>query len=196
MGTMQADEEFQQLMRRVRAGDGDAATELVRQYEPEIRRVVRVRLRNPGMHRVLDTMDICQSVLANFFARAALGQFELEDPAQLLKLLVTMARNKLRDQVRRHHARRRDQRRVAGDGMEALEAVGDGGTTPSQIVAGKEMIQAIQRLLSKEERFLAEQRALGREWADIAAELGAKPDALRIKLARAIDRVAPAIGIE
>src|SRR5205823_710756 len=86
---MSEDAEFRDLIRRVRAGEEAAAFELVRQYEPEIRRAVRIRLNDPHMHRVLDSMDICQSVLANFFTRAAAGQFDLEQPAQLLKLLVT-----------------------------------------------------------------------------------------------------------
>jgi hypothetical protein len=34
---------FLDLMERVRGGDGDAAAELVRRYEPAIRRVVRLR---------------------------------------------------------------------------------------------------------------------------------------------------------
>ena len=31
-------------------------------------------------------MDICQSVFTSFFVRAALGQYEIEKPAQLLRL--------------------------------------------------------------------------------------------------------------
>src|SRR5271155_4787835 len=110
---MEPGDEFQALIRRIRSGDGAAAAELVRQYEPEIRRTVRVRLTDPRLRRVFDSMDICQSVLAAFFARAALGQFELNRPEQVFKLLVSMAHNKLNDQVRREHARRRDNRRLA-----------------------------------------------------------------------------------
>src|SRR4051794_13517688 len=97
---MSEEASFRDLIRRVRAGDDAAAFELVRQYEPEIRRAVRIRLHDGHMQRVLDSMDICQSVLGNFFARVAVGQFELDKPAQLLKLLVTMARNKLIDKAR------------------------------------------------------------------------------------------------
>ena len=69
---------FTDLIQRVRAGDEKAATELVRRYEPAIRVAVRVRLTDPGLRRFLDSMDICQSVLANFFVRAAAGQFDLD----------------------------------------------------------------------------------------------------------------------
>src|SRR5262245_65121852 len=103
---MSEDESFRDLIRRVRAGDEQAATELVRQYEPEIRREVRLRLTDPGLRRVIDLVDICQSVLGNFFARAALGQFDLGEPRQLLALLVKMARNRLTDWARRQNAER------------------------------------------------------------------------------------------
>ena len=78
---------------RVRAGDEQAATELVRSYEPAIRRAARVRMTDVRLRRVLDSMDICQSVMASFFVRAASGLYDLETPEQLLRLLATMARN-------------------------------------------------------------------------------------------------------
>jgi RNA polymerase sigma-70 factor (ECF subfamily) len=194
---MSEEDTFRDLIRRVRSGDQRAATDLVRQYENEIRRAVRVRLTDPGMCRVLDSMDICQSVMANFFVRARGGQFDLERPDQLLRLLVTMARNKLLDQVRKQHSDRRDNRRIEAGPSAQLDAVADSGAaTPSQIISDQELRQAMQRQLSPDERFLAEQRALGRDWADIAKELGGSAEALRKKLARALDRVAKHLGIE
>jgi RNA polymerase sigma factor (sigma-70 family) len=193
---MAEDAEFTDLIRRVRGGEETAAAELVRTYEPEIRRAVRIRLTDPRLGRLFDSMDICQSVLANFFIRAAAGQFDLKRPDQLLKLLVTMARNKLRDQARRQRAERRDHRRLEHGQTAALEAVADRGASPSRVVAGQELLQKLRRQLSAEERYLAEQRALGREWADIAAERGEGPEALRKRLARALDRVARQLGLE
>src|SRR5438270_2531785 len=99
---------FAGLIRRVRAGDELAAAELVRRYEPHIRRAIRMQLRDPRLRRALDSVDICQSILANFFVRAASGQFELNTPEQLLKLLITMARNKLATHARQRQVVRRD----------------------------------------------------------------------------------------
>ena len=45
---MAADPDFADLLRRVRAGDAQAAARLVKQFEPEIRRYVRVRLTDPA----------------------------------------------------------------------------------------------------------------------------------------------------
>jgi RNA polymerase sigma-70 factor (ECF subfamily) len=46
------------------------------------------------------------------------------------------------------------------------------------------------------ERYLAEQRAQGREWAGLAAEVGGTPEALRKRLGRALDRVLRELGPE
>src|SRR5262245_57388932 len=105
---------FAELVSKVRAGDGEAAATLIRLYEPEIRRIVRVRLSGSRLRRIVDSADICQSVLANFFVRAASGQFELDSPAQLLKLLVTMACNKFNEQHRKQHTQRRGGGQQAG----------------------------------------------------------------------------------
>jgi RNA polymerase sigma-70 factor (ECF subfamily) len=194
---MANDESFRDLMTRVRAGDEQAATELVRQYEPEIRREIRLRLTDPALRRVVDSVDICQSVLGNFFARAALGQFDLNEPRQLLGLLVTMARNRLTDWARRQHAARRDRgREVSLDenvkhGQEPWAAE----PSPSQLVAGKELLEQVRGRMTEAERHIAERRAAGLDWAQIAAEMGETPDALRKRLTRAFDRVAEELGL-
>ena len=72
---MSESERLADMMNRVRAGDQDAAAELVKQYEPMIRRMVRLRLRDERLSRDFESMDVCQSVLASFFVRAAVGTF-------------------------------------------------------------------------------------------------------------------------
>jgi RNA polymerase sigma-70 factor (ECF subfamily) len=189
-------ESFCDLLRQVREGDEAAAAELVRRFEPEIRRAVRVRLTDPRLRRVLDSTDVCQSVLANFFLRIVAGEFDLNRPDQLLALLQAMARNKVLDKARRQHAARRDQRRVEGGLAPALDGLPGAGPDPARVVAGQDLLAEVRRLLTDDERYLADQRGLGREWADLAGEQGATPDALRKKLSRALDRVAARLGLE
>jgi RNA polymerase sigma-70 factor (ECF subfamily) len=192
---MATDGTFRDMIGRVRSGDEHAAAELVRRYEPAIRRAARIRLRDPRLGRLLDSMDICQSVLASFFVRAAMGQYELETSEQLLGLLVRMARNKVANQANALRAGRRDQRRdvPAIDGrldVAAREA------SPSRQAAARELLDEARRRLSPEERALLDRREQGDDWAAIAAELGGSPDALRMRLARAVDRVARSLRLE
>jgi RNA polymerase sigma-70 factor (ECF subfamily) len=185
---------FQELMARVRAGDEAAARELVRIYEPTIRRTIRIRLADPRLRRVLDSTDIAQSVLGSFFVRAALGQYDLDDPKQLLRLLVNMSRKKLIDRERHERAARRDFTRTQGAGVLEHELAAR-AETPSQEVAGAELLEEMRKRLTPDERRLAEMRAAGRDWAGIAAEEGDTPEALRKKLGRAVDRIAEELGL-
>src|SRR5262249_38455973 len=94
---MSEEPSFRDLIARVRAGDGQTVTELIRRYEPYLRAVLRVRLANTRLQRLLDSADICQSILHTFLVRATAGQFDLDTPEQLRQLLVTMALNKFRN---------------------------------------------------------------------------------------------------
>jgi RNA polymerase sigma-70 factor (ECF subfamily) len=192
---MTADDSFAAFLGRVRAGDEEAARELVRKYEAAIRLEVRVRLRQRQLRRFFDSMDICQSVLGSFFVRAALGQFDLDRPEELFRLLVAMTRNKLAYQVRKQRAKSRDCRRVADVPVQEVE-VTSGDPGPGQVAAGREALEQFRGRLSAEERRLADLRAQGRAWAEIAQCMGGTPQARRMQLARAADRVARELGLE
>jgi RNA polymerase sigma-70 factor (ECF subfamily) len=187
---------FRELIRRIRDGDERAATELVHRYEPLIRREVRMQLQDQRLGRILESMDVCQSVLASFFVRTAAGQYDLEQPGQLVRLLAAMARHKLASAARHQGRQRRDHRRLAAAGDAALAATADPGPSPSQYVAGRELLQRRDAALSAEERQLAGLRREGLAWAEIAARLGGKPQARRVQWARALDRVARQLGLE
>jgi RNA polymerase sigma-70 factor (ECF subfamily) len=186
---------YAELLARIRAGDEQAAAELVRLYEPQIRLEVRtwLRLRDPRLRRVFDSMDVCQSVLANFFLRVAAGDFDLQRPEQLAALLVGIARNKLSEHVRHHQRQRRDVRRVEAAGPAGPEVPMQ--ETPSRRVAGKELLAEFRRRLSEPERKLADLRASGRDWAAIAAAVGGTAEACRKQLSRAVDRIERELGL-
>jgi RNA polymerase sigma factor (sigma-70 family) len=189
--------EYAEFIRRIRDGDENAAEELVRRYECEIRLEVRgwLRLRNPALRRVFDSMDICQSVLASFFTRVAVGEFDLDEPSQLIRLLVGMARKKVAEQARHHQRQRRDVRRVGdGDLEKGIAAATD--ETPSRLVSGRELLQKFRERLLDDERRIADMRARGSDWAAVAAELGGTPEARRKQLARAVARVEQELGVD
>lgn len=186
---------FRDLIRRVRNRDEAAAAELVGKYEAAIRRVVRIQLRDSRMRSVLDSMDICQSVLASFFVRTALGQYELETPDNLLRLLASIARNKLKSQFNRVHAQRRDIRRQGTSADEAV-VVPDQASDPSEQASAKELLEKVRSRLNEDDRYLAEQRALGRSWKEIAEEVGGTDESLRKKLTRALNQVMMELGLD
>jgi RNA polymerase sigma-70 factor (ECF subfamily) len=191
---MHEDTQFRSLIRRVRAGDCAAAEELVRLYGPTIRRVARIRLADTRLQRLFDSLDICQSVFGSFFVRVALGQFDVDTPQQLLNLLVAMSRKKVADHARNAGAARRDYRRTREGQIGECHAAPEAG--PVEQVAARELLEEFHRRLSPEERSIADRRAAGLGWAQVAVECGGTPDALRKQLRRALDRVALELGLE
>jgi RNA polymerase sigma factor (sigma-70 family) len=186
-------ESFANFFRRVRAGEEDAACELVRRYEPALRLEIRLRLGDPKLRRLFEPADISQSVLRSFFSRIALGQFELESSERLLGLLLTMARNKIALQSRKHQTLRRNRHReVSMDGDPMGLAASD--PSASRQVIGRETLEELRRRLSAEERKIADLRSDGCEWTVIAEELGGTPQARRKQLARAVNRAIHEIG--
>src|SRR5262245_30249830 len=186
---------FRELVQGVRGGDESAAAEVVRRYEAALRRAVRARLRDNRLRRLFDSADVCQSVFASFFVRAALGQYELEQPDQLERLLEAMARNKVVNRVEHEQAERRDyRRREAGDAWEDQTAAAS--PTASWVAVSRELLENARRRLLPEERRMLELREQGRGWPEIAAELGDNPEALRKRLERAIDRVTKELGLD
>jgi RNA polymerase sigma factor (sigma-70 family) len=193
--TLNTIETFANLIRKVRGGDSDAAAEIVRDYEPEIRREIRLRLRDPRLRRSFDSADVCQSVLASFFARAASGGYTIDRPEHLLGLLISMARNKLIRRVRRQRALRRDDRRMEPGGHRGLESVA-GTDSPCRSVEDRDLIDEVRPLLSAEEWEMAELRSEGRAWSEIASELGGTPEGRRKQLSRAASRAADRLGLD
>ena len=185
---------FQELIQRVRDRDEEAARELTVRYEKAIRRVVRIHLRDPRMRRVMDSMDVCQSVLTSFFVRTALGEYELNTPEQLISLLTTITKNKVVNQVHRLQAQRRDIRRDSDLGSGSFGIV-DRSPNPAEEVSAKEILEKVRSGLDDSERYLVEQRSLGRTWPELAEQLGATDVALRKKLTRALDRVVAELGL-
>lgn len=191
---MAADVPFVELMQRVRAGDQSAALELHAAYAEQLQRIVRVRLTQPALRRQFDSFDICQSVFADFFVRTALGQYDLSSPTELMKLLATMARNRLFHHAQKQRAARRDVRRIEGEPIEEFALPG-ADPTPSRIASARELLHCAQERLTEDERTLVERRRNGDTWEEISAAFGRSAEAVRKQYERALNRVATELGM-
>jgi RNA polymerase sigma-70 factor (ECF subfamily) len=185
---------FADFLRRIRTGDEEAAAELVRHYEPVIRREVRMRLTDPRLYRLFDSADICQSVLLSFFVRASLGQYKLEKPRDLRNLLVAMAHNKLVSRSRQVQRQGRAPS-AAGDLAQAIAMQVDERPCPARIAAARDLLVQVRQGLSADERQLAELRGEGCSWPEVAARVGGTSEARRKQLARGLERVMRSLGL-
>jgi RNA polymerase sigma factor (sigma-70 family) len=183
---MLSDAQFVDLLNRTRSGDQEAAGELVKEYEPEIRRAARMRLTDPQLRRIVDSMDICQSVFGRFFRSASEGAFELERPEQLLVMLVLMTRNRVIDEYRKQTAAKRSGE--VNDLICADEVVED-SPGPRTAALERELLTEVRSRLSQDELMIADRRGAGLSWEEISAELNESAESLRKRLQRALQRV-------
>src|SRR5262249_48773483 len=131
--TMLEGDDFSELIRRIRAGEAPAARELIRRYEPAIRREARLRL-GPALRPMFDSVALCQSVRGSFLGGVGGGRYEVESPGQLMRLLVAMTRNKARAKARKRR----------GGGLGAPDPVA-GAPDPAELVLNQDLVEAFRR---------------------------------------------------
>jgi RNA polymerase sigma factor (sigma-70 family) len=183
------------LFGRVRAGDQHATTEFVRRYEPALRRMVRLRLRDPKLRRLFDSTDVGQTVLLRFLVRVTSGSYECHTSEQVLQLLGVVARRHLINLAVREQAVKRDYRRRVEVPADECPIAAP-GSSPSQHAAAQELMDRARQLLTPDEQRLLELRQQGHPWDAIARMVGHTPEALRKQLARAVERVTTDLGLD
>ncbi|MCA9262301.1 MAG: sigma-70 family RNA polymerase sigma factor [Planctomycetales bacterium] len=95
------------LLRRFRAGEQDAATELYLRYSSRLLGLAN-RQTSEALSARLDADDIVQSVFRTFFRRVADGCYDVPPGDELWQLLLVLALNKIRSQATYHRAKKRD----------------------------------------------------------------------------------------
>ena len=161
------------FLARIRAGDEEAARELLVRYESEVRLVVRRQL--PRLLRSrFDSLDFLQSVWGSFFHQVRSGPAEFEDARHLVAFLARAAKNKVIDEYRRAASRKQDMHREEplwgdGDRPRDLAASVD---SPSEVAEAHEAFGNLQALLPEERRSILELKAEGLSSRDIGARLG------------------------
>ncbi len=176
----------------IKLGDQAAAAALMRYYEPEVRRFVRFRLTDSRLRRFLDSVDVCQSVMARFFHGIQTERIAVEHPLQLLKLLITMARNSLLDHVRKAKVRRAVQGTRTEDEMNHHA---DPRTGQAEQIEQADLVALIRSRLRADEQQPLDRWLLGCGWEEMSQEFACEPDALRKRLTRALDRATKELGL-
>lgn len=166
------DDDFRNLIERFRDGDVDAAEELVRRYEPLVRREVRRKL-GERLRQLFDSIDIVQSMWGDFFegmnpregtsGQEARRPFDLESPGRLVALLRVIAGRKIYAKAR-ELAKEWEVVRPAGSHADQLI---DQEASLTSWIMDQELIQEILRRMSPPVRRVFELRAEGREWKEI-----------------------------
>jgi RNA polymerase sigma-70 factor (ECF subfamily) len=183
-------EDFAAMLKRARRGDLDAMGELVRQYEPEVRLVARVRL-GSALRPFLDSADLVQSVHRSVIMGLRADKFDISSPEQLVALALTIVRRK----VARHWRHLKRQQRLSGESAgpdNVLQVIGslcDPGSDPAEAAAFNDQLESLCREMNDTERRLIELRLQGYTTAEVARSLGLDADVLRVRLSRLRQRL-------
>jgi RNA polymerase sigma-70 factor (ECF subfamily) len=168
-----ADGDIPAFLDRIRAGDEEAARELLGRYEAEVRLVVRRQL--PRLLRSrFDSLDFLQSVWGSFFRRVRTGPTDFEDSRHLVAFLAKAAKNKVIDEYRRAASRKQDMSReepLWGDGPRPRDLAAD-VDSPSEVAQAREAFGRLRALLPEEKRTILELKAEGLSSRDIGERLG------------------------
>src|SRR3954447_20748794 len=142
--------ELRGFIARIRAGDEDAARELLTRYESKVRLVVRRQL--PRLLRSrFDSIDFLQSVWGSFFRRIKAGPNDLAEEENLIAFLAWAARNKVIDEYRHAASQKQDIHRESPLRADQ-EADQDraAGETPSQLAQARELYDRLHDMLPED----------------------------------------------
>lgn len=163
-----------ELLQGVLGGDAGAAEAIFARYVTRLIALARRRI-SPRLAQRIDPEDVVQSAYRSFFVRAAQGDFVLRRGGDLWRLLAAITLNKLRHQVDRHTAARRNLAREqpapadsvpGGPSWADLLASGEPG--PDEALAVVDLLEQFMRSLPAPHRQLLEFRLQGRTIEEIA----------------------------
>ena len=191
---------FAELIREVRRGNERAAETLMRLYEPQVRRAIRIRMRDRSLRQFLDSVDISQSVMANFFNHLQSGDFTIHSPAQMIALLVRMAQNRVTDWVRYGQSQRHDYRRQVPLNEKSMDEAsvaqcGPSHSTPLDQLESEEIMRHVRDRLAPRDREVLDRRIERHSWASIADDSGVSVESIRSRFRRAMRQVAIELGL-
>jgi RNA polymerase sigma-70 factor (ECF subfamily) len=157
------------LLRRLRIGNQDAATQLYLRYADRLRTLARAEC-SPDLAPRVDVDDIVQSVFTSFFRGVGKGYYEVPHGDELWKLFLVIALNKIRAKGAFHRAAKRDVRRTTG--ADLLNSSGPPGHESDETAHTflKMVIDEAMAELPPPQQQMIRLRIEGCEVADIAAQ--------------------------
>jgi RNA polymerase sigma-70 factor (ECF subfamily) len=181
--------DFLDLLQQARNGDKEALTQLVQQYEREVRLMARVLL-GPALRPYLDSLDLVQSVHRSLLIGLQGGRFEFRSSQDLLALALTMVRRKVARQWR--HLQRQKRFDSSGDSQDlpdVLVSLSSSADDPARAVQFNDQVRELCRHLSEAEHTILQMRLAGYDSGEIGAHLGLSSVALRVRLTRLRQRL-------
>jgi len=175
------------LLERLGRGDAAAAEEIMREYEPYLRMVVR-RYLPAGLRRKFDSVDVVQSVWVHVWKGLRGVSWQFADREHLRALLVTVTRRRLVSRFRHYRTSlAREDPSAAGE-LDHLPALS--GPGPEDLVHANELWERVLALCPAEQHELLRLRRQGFTMEEIAGRTGMHEGSVRRVFRRLARRLA------
>jgi RNA polymerase sigma-70 factor (ECF subfamily) len=168
------------LLERLGRGDMAAVEQVVADYEPYLRALVRHALPTP-LRAKFDSRDVVQSVWVQVLRALRDGAWEVTDRARLRALLVTVARRRLVGRYR-HHGTALEREQRDGPDLDGLPAPRQ--PRPSEVAQAGELWERMLALCPPEHHELLRLRRQGLLLNEIADRTGMHEGSVRRVLRR------------
>ena len=173
------------LLEQLNRGDVQAVEQLMRDYEPYLRMIVRRHLAN-SLRARFDSVDVVQSVWVQALHGLGRGPWQVADRADLRALLVTITRRRLISRCRHHRASIESQ--APDEEIERLPNPSQ--PRPSEIAQAEELWSKMLALCPPEHHEVLRLRRQGLLLEEIAARTGMHEGSIRRILRRLARRLA------
>lgn len=185
----------QRLVILAQSGDQSALDQLCKVYNERVLRIIRMRM-GPELRTKLQSMDLVQDAFIS--ALRSIENFTYKNEGDFLRWVSKIAENRLRDNLDKLHANKRDIRKEiplkdnrssTQDAFVRISGPVD-TTTPSLIMSRREDLNRLEKAMDKLKPEYREVITLtkieGLSYKETADKLGRGPDAVRMLLSRAM----------
>ena len=175
-----ADRSFALLMDRLRAGDREAAGEVVARFAERLKALAGRRL-DPRVRAKVDPEDVTQAAFEDFFRRCALGEFRLSGWDGMWTVFAVIVVRRCAWEGRRYTAARRDVRREISDrnrdaaAPDWLDDLATPTAAPDQAVLVAETMDRVLGELAEGDREVVRLALDGQTVTEISDRIGRTP---------------------
>jgi RNA polymerase sigma-70 factor (ECF subfamily) len=184
----------QRLVALAKNGDQAALDRLCKAYSERVRRLIRMRM-GQELRTKLESMDLVQD--AFIAALRGLENFTYQNEGDFLRWVAKIAENRIRDELEKLHANKRDIRKEIPLNNKATTQDGFAGmkepvytTTPSVIMSKRENLDRLEKAMDglkpEYREVIVLTKIEGLSYKEAGEKLGKNPDAVRMLLCRAM----------
>ena len=183
---------FEDLANKLRLGDKGALEEMWNRFGNELRRRARTRLRQYGIMRQHESMDICNAVMLDLMNQQ---EIKIRQPKDILRYFRRAIDNQVRDVIKSLTRDRRDIRREEKNPVESHNVI-NSGTSPSLFLVREEIFHKVESQLGDDGQKIVQMVRANFGWTEIGQSLGVSPDSIRMKWNRAVRKVQIDAGLD